>query len=188
MLDAVCPLRFGRSSLPGFAERAERQQPFWFKRIRGSKPLETDSGLWPRSRALLPTLYGPRLRIAWPRLLQSCAKVHWCDPQTQPELDQYPRYAALFRSDGEAMCLALAEQRHRVNATDDRRAIRVAQQVGIPVLSWPTLVKAWADVTGPDQATLNRVLRDIQVLAQFKPHPAMPEYRWWMDELAKTGP
>jgi hypothetical protein len=48
------------------------------------------------------------------------------------------------------------------------------------------LVKQWAGATKPDQATLCKVLRDIQVLAQFKPNPAMPEYQWWIDELKAT--
>ena len=34
-----------------------------------------------------------------------------CDPQDQQELDRFVHYAALFRSDGEAMCMAIAEQR-----------------------------------------------------------------------------
>jgi hypothetical protein len=111
-----------------------------------------------------------------------------CAPRTQPELDQFTHYATIFRSDGEAMCLALAGERHWGVATDDRRAIRVARQAGLTVVSCPELVKAWAVATGPDQAALNRVLQDIQVLAQFRPNPTMPEYQWWVDELAKTTP
>lgn len=111
-----------------------------------------------------------------------------CDPENQQELDQFTYYAAMFRSDGESMCLALAEQRKWVVATDDRRAIRVAQQAGLTVVSCPELVRAWADVTRPEQAALNKVLQDIQVLAQFKPNPTMPEYKWWVAELAKAGP
>src|SRR5436305_15267350 len=34
-----------------------------------------------------------------------------CDPENQQELDRFTHYAALFHSDGEAMCLAVAEQR-----------------------------------------------------------------------------
>ena len=103
-------------------------------------------------------------------------------------MDRFIHYATLFRSDGEAMCLAIAEQRGWVVATDDRKAIRVAQQAGLTVVSCPALVKAWVDATGPDQAALNKVLQDIQVLAQFKPNPTMPEYQWWVDQLAATGP
>jgi hypothetical protein len=111
-----------------------------------------------------------------------------CDPTTRQELNRYVHYAAQFRSDGEAMCLALAESRSWVVATDDRRAIRVAQQVGLTVVSCPALVKAWADATGPAQAMLKQVLQDIQVLGQFRPHPAMREYQWWVDQLAGATP
>ena len=111
-----------------------------------------------------------------------------CQPENQQELNQFTHYAAMFRSDGEAMCLAIAEQRKWVMATDDRKAIRIAQQAGVTVMNCPELVKAWADATGPDQAALNKVLLDIQVLAQFKPNPTMPEFQWWLDEVAKAGP
>jgi hypothetical protein len=111
-----------------------------------------------------------------------------CDPENQEELDRFTYYATIFRSDGEAMCHAVAEQRGWVVATDDRKAIRVAQQAGMTVVSSPELVKAWADATGPDQATLNKVLQDIEVLAQFKPNASMPECKWWVHELAKAGP
>ncbi len=111
-----------------------------------------------------------------------------CVPENRQELDLFTLYAATFRSDGESMCLALAEQRKWAIATDDRKAIRVAQQVGLTVVSCPELVKAWADATGPDPAVVNKVLEDIQVLAQFKPNPTMPEYQWWIDELAKGSP
>jgi hypothetical protein len=111
-----------------------------------------------------------------------------CDPESQAELDRYTHFATLFRSDGESMCLALAEQRGWVVATDDRRAIRVAQQAGLTVVSCPALVKAWAAAIGPDQATLNKVLQDIQALAQFKPNPSMAEHQWWVNELIKAEP
>jgi hypothetical protein len=65
-----------------------------------------------------------------------------CDPENQQELDRFKHYATLFRSDAESMCLALAEQRGWVIATDDRRAIRVAQQARLTVVSCPQLVKA----------------------------------------------
>lgn len=108
-----------------------------------------------------------------------------CTPQTQRELDRFTHYAAVFRSDGEAMSIALAEERKWVVATDDRKAIRVARLAGLTVVSCPELVRAWAAATGPAQSVLNKVLQDIQVLAQFTPNPTMPEYPWWVDQLAK---
>jgi hypothetical protein len=111
-----------------------------------------------------------------------------CDPVNQQELDRFTHYATMFRSDGEAMCLAIAEQRGWFVATDDRKAIRVAQQAGMTVVSCPALVRAWADANGPDQSTLHRVLQDIEALAQLKPNLTMPLYQWWVDELARAGP
>ena len=73
-----------------------------------------------------------------------------CQPDTSEEATLFVRYATLFRSDGEAMCLALAESRGWLIATDDRKAIRVAQQAGLTVLSCPELIKTWADATRPD--------------------------------------
>jgi hypothetical protein len=111
-----------------------------------------------------------------------------CGPTDQTEQDRFVQYAAQFRSDGEAMCIALAEQRKWALATDDRKAIRVARQAGLTVVSCPELVKRWADATKPDQATLCNALQGIQVLAQFRPNPTMPEYQWWVDESAKATP
>lgn len=111
-----------------------------------------------------------------------------CSPQTQQELDQFTQFATIFRSDGEAMCLAIAMQRNWIVATDDRKAIRVAQQSGLTVVSCPELVKHWAAAVGPDQASLLRILRNIQDLAQFTPNATLPEYQWWVDELAKAVP
>jgi hypothetical protein len=106
-----------------------------------------------------------------------------CQPASQQELDRFTQYATQFRSDGEAMCLALAECRGWPVATDDRKAIRIAQQAGLTVLSCPELVKAWADASQTDQATLTKVLQDIQLLAHFRPNPSLPEYHWWVDQL-----
>jgi hypothetical protein len=119
--------------------------------------------------------------------LMSSGVLTVCDPQTQQELDRYTHYAALFRSDGEAMCLAIAEQRKWIVATDDRKAIRVTELAGLAVVSCPELVKTWADVTGPDKTALNKVLQDIQTLAQFKPNPAIPHYQWWVDKRTTSS-
>jgi hypothetical protein len=82
------------------------------------------------------------------------------------------------------MCLALAECRGWPLATDDRKAIRVATQAGLSVISSPQLVRAWADVTQPDSATLIQVLSDIQTLTPFRPNASMPESGWWFKQLA----
>lgn len=109
-----------------------------------------------------------------------------CQPDVQPELDLFTQYAALFRSDGEAMCLALAESRGWLIATDDKKAIRIGQQAGLSVISSPQLIKMWADIAHPHQPTLVKALKDIELFAQFRPNPTMPECQWWLDQLAAT--
>jgi predicted nucleic acid-binding protein len=100
------------------------------------------------------------------------------------EQARFIHYATQFRSDGEAMCLALSESRGWLVATDDRKAIRVAVKVGLRVISCPELVKAWVDSTRPDDATIVQVLTDIQTLAQFRPNPSMHESAWWSKQLS----
>jgi predicted nucleic acid-binding protein len=106
-----------------------------------------------------------------------------CQPDDRAELDLFTQYATLFRSDGEAMCLALAQSRGWLIATDDRKAIRIGQQAGLIVLSSPQLMKMWADNAHPDQPTLVKALKDIEILAQFRPSEMMLECQWWLDQL-----
>ncbi len=108
-----------------------------------------------------------------------------CQPEDPQEQARFVHYAMLFRSDGEAMCLALAECRGWTVATDDRRAIQVAQKAGLSFVSCPELVKAWADATRPSTASLIQVLADIQTLAQFRPNPNMRASGWWFQHASK---
>jgi len=107
-----------------------------------------------------------------------------CQRADTHEQDLFVQYAARFRSDGEAMCLAIAQSRGWSVATDDRKAIRVAQQVGLAVVSCPELIKAWADATRPGAATIVQVLSDIQTLAQFRPNSTMLQSAWWFKQLS----
>jgi len=106
-----------------------------------------------------------------------------CQCETESETDSFVRYAAQFRSDGEAMCLALAENRGCSVATDDRKAIRVARQTGLHVLSSPELLKTWAENERPQPKVISQALQSIERLAQFRPNESMPAYRWWTDRL-----
>ena len=109
-----------------------------------------------------------------------------CQPDDPQEQARYVHYATVFRSDGEAMCLALGECRGWVVATDDRKAIRVARKVGLTVISCPELIRTWADATQPGPAILSQVLREVQTLAQFRPNEAMPEFDWWLKVVGST--
>jgi hypothetical protein len=107
-----------------------------------------------------------------------------CQPDVQVELDLFTQYSMLFRSDGEAMCLALAESRGWLIATDDKKAIRIGRQAGLTVLSAPQLLKTWADNGHTDQPTVVKALKDVELFAQFRPNSSMPEWQWWLDQTA----
>ena len=109
-----------------------------------------------------------------------------CEPVDMQEQMLFVQYASQFRSDGEAMCLAIAESRGWAIATDDRKAVNVALRAGLTVLSCPELVKTWAAATKADATMVVQVLTDIQVLAQFRPNTSMPEAGWWQRSLGST--
>jgi hypothetical protein len=109
-----------------------------------------------------------------------------CQPDNPHEEARYVHYATIFRSDGEAMCLALGECRGWIVATDDRRAVKTAKQARLSVITCPELVKAWADTNRPSETRIFQVLSDIQTLAQFRPSPEMPEASWWLERV-ETG-
>lgn len=106
-----------------------------------------------------------------------------CQPIGFQEQALFVQYAAQFRSDGEAICLAIAESRGWFVATDDQKAVRVAKAIGLSVISCPELVKKWADSSKPSADKLLHVLVEIQTLARFVPGTTMPESAWWMKKL-----
>ncbi|MGH7140246.1 MAG: hypothetical protein ACREHD_31290 [Pirellulales bacterium] len=105
-----------------------------------------------------------------------------CQPDATSESDLFTRYASLFRSDGEAMCLALAETRGWQIATDDAKAIRLSRQAGLMVVSSPQLLKTWADTE--DEKTVVAALKDIEFFARFRPNSSMLECQWWLDRTS----
>lgn len=109
-----------------------------------------------------------------------------CTPVDPTEHDRFVHFATRFRSDGEAMCIAIAEHRGWTVATDDRKAILVAQQSGLTVISCPEILKRWAEAIRPSQSMLHKVINDIQILSQFRPNPSMPEYDWWINQITNT--
>jgi predicted nucleic acid-binding protein len=112
--------------------------------------------------------------------------LHRCDLQGEEELNLFVQLARTL-DDGEAACLAIAKVRSWTLATDDRKGRREAAGLGVPVFTTPELVKAWADATRADGATVAKVLNDIQDYARFAPHQTMPLHSWWVDTISKAG-
>jgi predicted nucleic acid-binding protein len=102
---------------------------------------------------------------------------------TDEELALFVELAALL-DDGEAMCLAIAQNRGWTLATDDRKARRIAGERGVPLLSTPELLKQWATVTAADEEDVARVLHNIQTYARFQPNSSLPDADWWREIVA----
>ena len=100
--------------------------------------------------------------------------------ETDVEKASYVRFAAEL-DDGEAMTCALAMHREAAVATDDRKAIRVLSSAAthVRVHTTVSLLKWWAEIEQPAEATLKRALTDVQERANFVPgrHDAL--LPWW---------
>jgi predicted nucleic acid-binding protein len=91
-------------------------------------------------------------------------------------------YAAEL-DDGEAAALVIAVSRGWKLATDDRKAIRLATDAGVPVVTTPELVRRWADAADPPAAEIRDLLYRIQRLARFTPRRDDDHYEWWRRSL-----
>ena len=113
-------------------------------------------------------------------ILQSCTA-------TDEELALFIELAVLL-DDGEAMCLAIAQNRGWTLATDDRKARRIAAERNVPLLSTPEILKQWATITVADEKDVARVLHNIQTFARFQPNSSLPEVDWWRAVVDSASP
>jgi predicted nucleic acid-binding protein len=112
--------------------------------------------------------------------------LHACDLQDQAEIDLFVQLATTL-DDGEAMSMAIAKIRGWRLASDDRKARRLAGQLGIKVLTTAELVKGWTETTSATETEVAQVLRNIQTFARFIPHKAMPLHKWWVNAVSKNS-
>jgi len=110
--------------------------------------------------------------------------VHSCDATDGAELDLFVDFAAKI-DDGEAMALAIAKSRGWTVATDDRKAIRLAEEHSVSVLTTPDLMKSWADSTDAAPEELRLALERIEKLATFSPSSRHPLHKWWNDSTGR---
>ena len=87
--------------------------------------------------------------------------------------------------DGEAMTLAIALHRSGMIVTDDRKAIRVASEIGVPMLTSLDLVKRWSEQALVALPELRRTLGDVRERGRFEPSRQHPLRQWWMEVLAE---
>lgn len=111
--------------------------------------------------------------------------LHVCDAEGEQETGLFVELAGKL-DDGEAMCLAIAKARGWRMATDDRKARRLADELGVNVLTTPHMMKTWAEETSAPDAGIAVVLRSIETCARFVPHRTQPLYQWWTEILSKS--
>lgn len=108
----------------------------------------------------------------------STGLVNECRLETKEEIESYVRFAMQV-DDGEASSLAIAKSRRWIVATDDRKAIRLASESGIAVITTPELVERWVKNIGPTKDEVARTIQAIERFAKFRPRRDNPLYDWW---------
>ena len=99
-----------------------------------------------------------------------------CQAQSPEEEALYVALAAEL-DDGEALSLAISSARGFGLATDDRKARRIAADLGsVPLFSTAEIVHA-VESLGAER--IAEMIRRIEFRGRFMPHPSMPLSDWW---------
>lgn len=101
------------------------------------------------------------------------------------ELELFVRLASIL-DDGEAACETIAFSRGLGLATDDRKAIAVARDLGLEVVTTPEILMRWIDAASPEREEIREVIKNIERFGRFKPHHASLHAKWW-DENGLGG-
>ncbi|MBS0260869.1 MAG: hypothetical protein JSS02_02845 [Planctomycetes bacterium] len=102
-----------------------------------------------------------------------------CACETDEETALYVQLAARIGDDGESMGLAIARCRGWAVLTDDKKARRIATELGVEVLGTAEILRAWVETVHPLAAELALVLQAIERFANYRPKPGTPLADWW---------
>jgi predicted nucleic acid-binding protein len=105
-----------------------------------------------------------------------------CCLETKEEIESYVNFS-IEVDDGEASSLAIAKSRNWMVATGDRKAIRLASESGIAVITTPELVERWANITQSNDDAITQTIRAIERFARFRPRRGSPLHDWWSSKL-----
>ena len=105
-----------------------------------------------------------------------------CEAKPGDELDLYVELATRL-DDGEAIALAIAKTRSWTLSTDDRKAKRIAGDLGVNVITTPEIMKKWSDLASPNADDLSEDLKRIERCASFFPAASDPLHSWWRDSM-----
>lgn len=99
----------------------------------------------------------------------------------EAELSQFVQLAAVI-DDCEAACLAIAARRGLAIATDDKRAIHIATDLGVSTVTTPQLLRNWAQHASPAQSEVTNAILCIETYGRFRPHALCPHAQWWAEQ------
>lgn len=103
------------------------------------------------------------------------------EPTGSAEQELFMHLAGII-DDGEAACMAIAYNRDCVLATDDRRAIKVATEMNVSIVTTPDLIKRWVEYTSPEPLQVMDIIQCIERYGRFRPHPSSPHAKWWEEQ------
>ena len=106
-----------------------------------------------------------------------------CDCEGDDEFALYTNLAARIGDDGESMGIAIAKCRGWAVVTDDKKARRIAQELGVSVLATTEIMKQWASIARPPAHELSEALEAIERFAHFQPGRGALEYDWWVASI-----
>ncbi len=113
--------------------------------------------------------------------------LHRCDCEADEETELYVQLAARIGDDGESMGLAIAKCRGWSVMTDDKKARRIAKELGVGVIGTPQLMKQWAEIIKPSAAELVAVLSAIERFANYRPGRGAEDFEWWVASIQPAG-
>jgi hypothetical protein len=109
-----------------------------------------------------------------------------CDCESDAEAELYIQLAARIRDDGESMGLAIAKCRGWSVLTDDKKARRIARELGVDAIGTPEVMKDWSQVANPTAAERSRALQAIERFANYRPGRGAEHFDWWMASIATS--
>lgn len=117
----------------------------------------------------------PHQRIALEPLFAS-GILHACQAESPEEEARYVSFATEL-DDGEAMSLAISSVRGYGLATDDRKARRLANEIGsVPLFSTAEILHS---INPLDLTKIREIIRRIESRARYTPHQGTPLHDWW---------
>jgi len=130
-----------------------------------------------------PAPHDPTIQISLPIDLSNVMNsglVRRCDLENEEETRLFVEFAARI-DDGEASCLAIAKSRGWIVATDDRKALRLAAESDIEVVTTPELIQRWIASEKPSAVRIQTVIDNIECYAKFRLGRNHPHFSWWMN-------